>query len=87
MDVSLEQKNPAQEMSMKTGKSSKTLAERVRGRRLEDISRRDLAAIARDAGKQASEAALAAGFSISRFVDGKLMRVYPDGRIIPYQPE
>jgi hypothetical protein len=72
---------------MNADQSLKALAERVRGRRLEDISRRDLEAIAADAGKRASEAALAAGLSITRFVDGKLMRVYPDGRIIPYQPE
>ena len=87
MDVSLPQKNTAQEMRMKAGKSTKTLAERVRGRRLEDISRRDLEAIASEAGKQASEAALAAGLNITRFIDGKLMWVTPDGKITPYHPE
>ena len=52
---------------------------------LEDLDRETLAALAAEAGYNAHREALAAGFTVTKFVEGQLMLVDPDGTIRPYE--
>lgn len=64
--------------------SKQQLRRKVRNRPIESLAVRDLAAMAADAGRHAHDQALALGYRATRFVDGRLMYVYPDGRMKPF---
>lgn len=52
---------------------------KIKGKRVEDISRHTLAKVVAEAGHQASQKALNAGRAITKFQDGQLIKVYADG--------
>lgn len=60
------------------------LKTKIRNRPIESLAIRDLAAAAEGAGQAAHAQAIARGYRATRFVDGKLMYVYPDGHMEPF---
>lgn len=56
------------------------IKQKVKGRRVEDISRRFLAKVAESAGHKASVKARKAGIPITKFENGKLVKIFTDGK-------
>ncbi len=62
-----------------------TVLSNVAGKNIEDLSLEELKAIAAEAGYKAYDNAKKQGFPVTELQNGKLIWIYPDGRIEPVE--